>query len=606
MVKWSVFNRVLSKHSCVLNVLNSFNLYSHTKTFQFQCYKMSCMIFTVSAAVRSIVRAMASPAQPVSGTSWVSDRSRTSSRTSSKKSSFGSWGSRKPRDSLEKMRQRNNSVQSVAELPQAPHHRLLMSVRNFSVQVMRGVREEEEEEEEDEESDIDRNLNDQEGVHPPLNRSFLCDRYPKGKASLLVFILNVIASYAFGTAMILNILQTKNPTIKFMYVVFQPSITRLVCPISGFIADVYIGRYRMIRAALCVLFIGYFILVVSFLLKGQLPKTHDVAFDIVNVIAFILITAGSGAFESSLIPFGVDQLEGASSEEISSYFYYFYFARNLGTGLGLLVYGLVSFIISHSDDSKIYDVFQPLVTVVILTLGVLLHQYLSHWYFNNRPGENPVKLVLKVLCYAAFVKRHIPVRRRAFRYGEEKKKRIDLAKVEYDGEFSGEKVEDVKAFCRICLILFTLIPAHSALRAVGIHSYISCAAIHDSPFLVLQFELMLTYETNSSLIEYYPNHFLENNNLYSNVYSILNVLFVSLSLPIVNYCFIPCFPKITIRARIGAGLVVYCIGSVVLIIIHVVACGQDWNGAITKTQLFYLSLPIAIFGFAEALTDVSS
>ena len=148
---------------------------------------------------------MASPAQPVSR---VSDRSQTSSWTSSKKSaSFGSWGSRRPRDSLEKMHQRNNSVQSVAELPQAPHHRLLMSVRNFSVQIMRGEQEEEEEEEEedDEESDIDSNLNDQ-GVHPPLNRSFLCDRYPKGKASLLVFILNIIVSYAFGTAEILNIL----------------------------------------------------------------------------------------------------------------------------------------------------------------------------------------------------------------------------------------------------------------------------------------------------------------------------------------------------------------------------------------------------------------
>ena len=422
---------------------------------------------------------MASPVQPVSGTSWVSDGSRTSSRTSSKKSaSFGSWGSRRPRDSLEKMRQRNNSVQSVAELPQAPHHRLLTSVRNFSVQIVRGDQEEEEnEEEEDEESDIDRNLNDQGGVHPPLSRSFLCNRYPKGKASLLVFIVNVIASYAFGTAEIINILQTKHHTFQFMYAVFQPSITRLVYPISGFIADVYIGRYRMIRAALCVLFIGYFIVVVSFLVKGQLPKTHGVAFDIVHVIAFILISAGSGAFESSVIPFGVDQLEGASSEEISSYFHYYYFARNLGIGLGLLVYGLVSFIISHSDDSNsVYNVFQPFVAIGVLTFGVLLHQCLSHWYFNNRPGENPVKLVLKVLCYAAFVKRHIPVRRRAFRYGEEKKKRIDLAKVEYDGEFSGEKVEDVKAFCRICLILFTLIPGRSAIQAVGIHSYIICAA----------------------------------------------------------------------------------------------------------------------------------
>ena len=113
---------------------------------------------------------------------------------------------------------------------------------------------------------------------------------------------------------------------------------------------------------------------------------------------------------------------------------------------------------------------------------------------------------------------------------------------------------------------------------------------------------MLTYETNSSLAEYYPNHFLEINNIYTNLYPTLNIVFVLLSLPIVNYCLIPCFPKITIRARIGAGLVIYCIGNVVVVTIHAV---QNWNGSVTKNQLFSLLLPMAIFGFAEVLTNVS-
>ena len=129
--------------------------------------------------------------------------------------------------------------------------------------------------------------------------------------------------------------------------------------------------------------------------------------------------------------------------------------------------------------------------------------------------------------------------------------------------------------------------------------------LYDSPILVSQFTLMLTYETNSSLTEYYPNRFLEINNIYSNLYPTLNIVFVLLSLPIVNYCLISCFPKITIRARIGAGLVIYCIGNVVVVIIHVVSCGQNWNGAVTKTQLFSLLLPMAILGFAEVLTNVS-
>lgn len=158
---------------------------------------------------------MASPAQPVSGTSWVSDNS------SKKSASFDSWGSKRPRDSLEKMHQRNNSVQSLAKLSPAPHQRLLTSVRNFSVQIMRDDQEEKEEEE-DEVNDIDRNMNNQGRVHRPLNCSSLCNHYPKGKASLLIFIMNVIASYGFGAAAtgIINILHTKNPTFQFMHINF--------------------------------------------------------------------------------------------------------------------------------------------------------------------------------------------------------------------------------------------------------------------------------------------------------------------------------------------------------------------------------------------------
>ena len=145
----------------------------------------------------------------------------------------------------------------------------------------------------------------------------------------------------------------------------------------------------MIRSALYLLFVGYLILVVSFILEEQLhksPKTH-ITIDIIYTVAFILITAGGGEFESSVIPFGVDQLAGASSKEISSYFHFLYFACNLGYALGLLVYWPVSFIISYTDNSKVYNVFQPFVTVVILTFGVLLHQCLCHWYFKTDQGR---------------------------------------------------------------------------------------------------------------------------------------------------------------------------------------------------------------------------
>ena len=423
---------------------------------------------------------MATPAQQaisrVSPQSHISTGSSRSLASNKKSMSFGSWGSRRPRDSLEKMRQRNNSV---AQSPQAPHHRLLTSVRNFSIQVLREDQEEEEKEESDVESSVPPEF--QVKFHPPINRNVLCERYPKGKASLLVFILNIIISYAFGAAItgILDIFHTNNNNqpssnvFQLLRILFQNCISRMFYPIAGFIADVYIGRYRMIQIAILSLFIGYAIMVISFLVEGQLKEnSHVVLITIIRTIAFLIITAGGGAFEAAIIPLGVDQLQGASSSETSSYFHFFYFGRNLGMSCGILVYTVVSFItlkLTHNTVHETnHDVFQPLVTITILTVGLVLNLCLSHWYFKNTLWENPVKLVMKVLCYAAVAKRRIPVRRRAFRYGEERKKRIELAKVEYDGIFSAEKVEDVKVFCRICLIMLTMTPTLSSMTAVGI------------------------------------------------------------------------------------------------------------------------------------------
>jgi peptide/histidine transporter 3/4 len=231
----------------------------------------------------------------------------------------------------------------------------------------------------------------------------------------------------------------------------------------------------MIKISLVLLTFGYALVVVAFSIGGQSRISAHTPVIVLWVAAFLFISAGGGAFEATSIPFGVDQLQGASSEEISSYFYFFYFSRNLGMIWGITIYSLVSFLFlkmnsyqypdylktisENAHINELYGVFQPLVTIMILVVGIILIMCLHHWFFKNALWENPVRLIANVLCYAATVKRHLPVRNRAFRYGEEKKKRVELAKIQYDGRHSAENVEDVKTFCRIIFLLFTLLPA---------------------------------------------------------------------------------------------------------------------------------------------------
>ena len=416
--------------------------------------------------------------------------SRTRSASSSK--SFNSWGSRrKPRDSLEKNRERARPSQLIVA-------RGLSSVQELSVQLVGrggGIAVEEEEGEGDTTLDL---------PHHTISRNAVSERYPRGKASALVFVLNVIVSYAFGAAItgVLNVFTIEkdihlNATavhlLAFMRLLFQNCISRMFYPIAGFIADVYIGRCKMVKISLVLLAIGYMVLLAAFLLGGQKSVfKHSEAnaaiwVNVVRMVAFLIISAGGGAFEATIIPFGVDQLQGASSAEISSYFYFFYFSRNFGMVLGVAIYSIVlwtslkmnsiefenylEFMSDNPHINELYGVLQPLVTLVILTVGIILIICLYHWLFQNTLWENPVKLIAKILCYAVTVRRHLPVRNRAFRYGEERKSRIELAKITYDGKFPDEKVEDVKAFCRIFLMLLSLTPTMFSINAVSIYIF---------------------------------------------------------------------------------------------------------------------------------------
>ena len=410
----------------------------------------------------SLVRHAISRVSPKSPNASSAERG--SSR--SDKSSFSSWGKRRPRDSLEKMRERRECAAATPQ-PQA---------RSCLIQ------------DSDNDDTEDEQVLSLPVLRPPINRNVVCERYPKGKASLLVFVLNAIVIYAYGAAItgILDVFHTvaerniyspiERTSLHFIKLIFQYCISRLFYPFAGFIADVYTGRGRMIHISLLLLLTGYVILAMAFTLEGRSsPHVSFLLGNSVNGIAFLFLSVGGGAFEATIIPFGVDQLQGASSAEISSYFYFFYFSRNLGMGGGLLVSVLISYINIRLIDVEgirqqfeLHSAFQPLVTTIILSVGLVLMICFQHWFFKNTLWENPVKLIAKILCYAATVRRHLPVRNRAFRYGEERKSRIELAKITYDGKFPDEKVEDVKAFCRIFLMLLSLTPTLFSINAVSI------------------------------------------------------------------------------------------------------------------------------------------
>ena len=279
----------------------------------------------------------------------------------------------------------------------------------------------------------------------------------KRKGVLLVIVLEVLRGFAFyGTLtpifkIIFGQSFYSSVTGAAVQTIAQNVIGGLMYPIGGFLADVYFGRHKMIRAGLWLLWVANTILAVSFSLQSYTPPA--LTRFTVPVLALILIGGGTVSLHVNLIPFGVDQMEGESADKVSSYFHWYVWAQKMGSLLAFLCFLALTKLF---PAEVAIAAMVPLMSAVALTVALGIHISLAHWFEIDNQTKNPLRLVAKVLWYAATVKRTSPQHRRAFRYGELPPPRIDLAKIEYDGIYTHEQVEDVKTFCSILLLNVSL------------------------------------------------------------------------------------------------------------------------------------------------------
>ena len=299
------------------------------------------------------------------------------------------------------------------------------------------------------------------------------DRFPKGKAIAAVLLINTLESFAlFGAfdGLKERMIEPSNQKLAFLFVFFQWCAGRIFYPIAGLIADTCLGRYRTINVGLWLMWTGFALKTINENLIYARVESHTIETYVLPCVAVVLLIISSGSVEANIISFGADQVQqGASSSEISSYFYYYNFSRTAGLLLGISLFLLVfdtnilllpgSNVNSNIDRNFTFltlNAAHPLFAVFAVTMALIFHFCTRHWYFEDRDYSNPLRLIINVLYYAATVKRQVARYRRSFRYGEERKPRIELAKIDYDGIFSGEEVEDVKTFFRIFLVIFSL------------------------------------------------------------------------------------------------------------------------------------------------------
>ena len=201
-------------------------------------------------------------------------------------------------------------------------------------------------------------------------------------------------------------------------------------PFVGFIADCYIGRFKVLKVAQYLL-----LLAITLKILGKLVICND--YLSYAAVAFLGL-AGTG-YISTMLQFTLDQLIGASGEQLTFAIYWLIWG-GLTTAVTTSVF--------YFFDSQLSQYLLHGLSAVSVLVAVIMMECCSHWLMKEPQLSNPFKHIAKVLNYAR--KHKYPQSRSAFTYWEEDyPSRIDLGKDKYGGPFTVEEVEDVKTILRL-------------------------------------------------------------------------------------------------------------------------------------------------------------
>ena len=255
----------------------------------------------------------------------------------------------------------------------------------------------------------------------------------------------------------------------------------LLYPVCGWIADLYVINYRIIRVSFGVLLLSSLAtLVTDVLYSVEYPGHYTYSF-IVVVTAFLLGTIGLGMYESNAIQFGMDQMIEASSEQLSSYVHWYFWCAHIGPllvfcvscSILLLPTGIRFKVPEHGIEYifVLITMVSTMISILLMLVNVILLFCWKRFFHIEQITRNPLKIIYKVLQYS--YQHKYPERRSAFTYWENDiPSRINLGKEKYGGPFTYEQVEDVKTVFRLLLLMVSVFGFHLLGDGYSLSNYI--------------------------------------------------------------------------------------------------------------------------------------
>ena len=270
-------------------------------------------------------------------------------------------------------------------------------------------------------------------------------------------------------------------------------LSYLLYPFCGWITEVYVCNFRMIRWSFVIMLIS--IILAAIPASNEIKQHGAGSMTVLGIttgsLSIIVFTAGLSMYEANAIQFGMDQMMEASSEQLSSFIHWYFWCAHVGPLLSsyiLMGSWMTSIKVKESNNihtsAPLYfeEITVTFIIISVIVAGVQAFITLIGFVFItctkrcltfDQISRNSLKIIYKVLIYSYHHK--YPERRSAFTYWENDiPSRIDLGKDKYGGPFTYEQVEDVKCFFRLLLLIVSLFGYHLLGNGYSLATYIIC------------------------------------------------------------------------------------------------------------------------------------
>ncbi len=354
------------------------------------------------------------------------------------------------------------------------------------------------------------------------------------------------------------------------------TLVQCLSPVSGFLSDTKLGRYRTIQISLGILMLAIIFLITAGALTN-LKKSEEKLTTGVFYASWLFFLLGMPGFNANGLQFGLDQLFQTPAEDQSLFIQWYVWVYYLDD---VIIHTFLDLDYIIHKDQVFFAVFTlPFIITTIILLGSL---YLSfkkkNWFLIVTKYKNPYSLVYKVTKFS--FQKHTALQKSTLTYCSENiTSKLDLAKEKYRGPYTSEQVEDVKAFYGVLKVIFSLGPAmftHVAEIQVSqlFATHFKSTLFHSTD---LNADITAFYSTNNSN---YIKPVIANGTINSCTSFIIIPLFIFLLRPFVRD-YVPGMLK-----RIGIGMCLSLFSVIILFVVDILIHVENENsGCIFAMQL---------------------